>query len=633
MRSTVLTFLLVLLASALCTLVGWRLTHGNLDVLFGSQPVKPGEALFSGFKDSDVRRMTLSRPGVSDAKFVLDEHMGWRADGPGGDRMDPYYAAEIIAFTVTTHVAEVIPRDKIAPKQAGFTGEGITVTLEGAGGEQLCKYLLGRKTAWIGEDPTSHEEVPTVFIHRLDKNRKNYIYACTGDIHLAFRDGFRYLRDHQPFLFRPQQLDRIHIRTTAGELTVARAAPDAPWRIIKPLDLPIDREAMVHLIEGLDKLRASKVSNRADVTVPATGNAAGSEQIAIHFFGAPEETVLEILPPQTADAVTRLATVSDRPNAVFELPAKSENSMISLSSLPLTVNDLRDKTLTNLNIGAVTGILIQPAGRPEILLTRKPGKWVMGQGETQQPANDHRLFDLLQAVSVAKVAAFVTDAATDFSQWGLDHPFLTLRFMAGEVQSLELSFGRDKSGGVFVNRRGTTSVMRINDDILARIATQAYEWRGSKLWDLNSQDLDSISRNIRGKSLIKLTYEQDAAIQWKAERNHREASTDLNRGRADHFLEDLEKLEVNRWLPMDDQAADAALLNPVMVLRIETRRVDPATSDPLPSEAFELKVAPAVEGATNRFYYGSVSSNPNPFLLDLETVTKLVAKGLFDDEN
>lgn len=623
MRSPVFTFLLALIALVLCGLVGWRITQGNLDAVFGAPATVQGELLYPTFKAGEVQRISLSTNGVR-AVFARDEHGIWQAEYPWKDRMDPRMAEAIIGFTLGTRVSEVIPKDKIDSKQASFRDGQVGVLFEGKDNRTLCKYVLGRRTAWIETDPKTGDEFETVFVRPVDKSRKNYVYACSspvGDIHLIYKDGFRYLRDHQPFLLRPDLLQRIVIRNAAGELTLGREAPGRPWRIVKPLDLPTDVAAMKRLLEGLLTLRAVKVSDRADVTLPTNGAATGSDQIAIQMFGIPTETVLDILPPQAADSATRLATVSDRPNAVFELPSKANADLVSLSSLPLTVNELRDSTLTNLNIASLKGILIEPAGKPSLLISKKPGKWVLGEGENPPLANERRLFELLKAVTESKVEAFVTDAATDFTPWGLDKPFLTLRFLALDNQALELAFGSDKQGTVYVNRRGTTSVMKLNDEVIPKIATQAFQWKDSRLWSLNGTDLKAIEIKRGSEPPVLLTYEgQDE--KWTATREGKDVSADLDFNRANYLLGVLENLSVNRWLPADYAAADKALLAPTLSFRVKSQLIDEEGNE----AGFgiqQLDIAPAADGAFNRFYYGRLTSDENPFVLDQETLDKL----------
>ncbi|BCU75421.1 DUF4340 domain-containing protein [Luteolibacter sp. LG18] len=646
MRSIVLTFLLALLSLLVCGLVGWRLSQGNLDVLFGAPPTRTGDLLYPGFKATEVRKIALftkassiSEDGnVNDntsdkgtrAVFLWDPKKGWMMEEPWKDRMDPRAAQALIEFTRGTRVADVIPKDKIDPAQAGFKGGVIVVRMEDASGQPMCKYLLGRKTAWIGTEeveqqpgqmPEPAREVPTVFVRTWDKSRKNYVYACTGDIHPLFNDGFRYLRDHHPFLFAPQFLQHVRIRTSTGELTLARETPNHPWRIIKPLDLPTDPERMHALLLGLERLRAVKVSDRSAVTVPTNGAATGSDQIAIQMFGAPAETILDILPQQTPEATTRLATVSDRPGTVFELPAKAETDFVTLSSLPLQVNQLRDSTLTNLDVASIAGILIQPANRPAISLIRQPRQWMLGDGPDAIPANERRLYDLLVAVKDAKTIGFVTDAATDFSQWGLDNPLISIRFLAANNQSLELAFGRDKAGNYFVNRRGTTSVMKVGGDILSKIATRPFEWRGGLVWSLPKVDIKWLEIQPKGQPLIHLNYD-DINEKFEPFRGGLKAESHFEPARAGILIEALGALEANRWLAEDDEAALNALATPTLTFAINSRQVNDSGEE-TGEQKRVLQIAPASSGTANRFYYARVNSDPNPFIIDQETYIRL----------
>jgi hypothetical protein len=638
MRSLILTFVLALLAALVCGIVGWRLTHGNLDVLLGVPPTPMGEYLYPELKSEEVKHIVVQSAGL-EAQFERDSK-GWTMTKPWRDRMDPRAAANLIDFTRGTRVADVIPREKIDPKQAGFNN-AFLITMADGEGRSLCRYLMGRKTAWFGEEPQEPgvdgalqgpKAVETVFIRTLDKNRKSHVYASTGNIRPLFNNGFAYLRDHHPFYFNPTLLEHIRIRSAAGELTLSREAPDRSWQIVKPLALPTDHGQMVKLIQGLYSLRAIKVSDRSAVTMPTNGATSGTEQITLQMFGSKEEVTLEILPLQSPDATTRLATVSDRPNAVFELPVRTDADLIGLSSLPTKVNDLRDATLTNINVAAVKGILIQPAGRPPITLSRDAQwRWVVGEGEEQELANERLLYSMLKAVAdpaESKVSGFVTDAATDFSPWGLDNPILTLRFLGMDNQVLELAFGKDAAGNYYVNRQGTTSVMKINGEILGKIATQGYQWRHALMWSFNRMDLRGLQIEKAGSPVISLKYDHGEES-WEVRRGGVDAMETFEPPRAKFLLGVLENTHVNRWLPVGDTSATTALLSPALVIKAAVEKFDD-DGNSAGLDIRELKIAPVTAGAANRFYFGITNTDPHPFLLDEETVSQL-AIPLFDD--
>ena len=619
MRSTVLTFLLALASLLLCGLAGWQLTQGSLDVLLGAPPTSQGERLYPNFKAADVHRIYLAGNGTN-AEFVRDAH-GWQMVRPWQDRMDPRAAASIIGFTLGTRVADIIPKEKIDSQQAGFRDGTIAVRIEGEDGRPLCKYSLGRRTAWLENDPESGESNPTVFIRPLDKSRKDYVYACTGDIHPAFKDGFRYLRDHQPFLFAPQALQRIRLKGPEGELLLGREEPTSPWRIVKPLDLATDVPAVKRLIEGLFNLRALKVSDRSAVTLPAAaaGTSTGSRQIAIQMFGSSQETVLDILQPETPEARTALATVSDRPDAVFELPLKADPEVVSLAQLPFSVNELRSATLTNVNPASLRTITLAPSTGPAVVLERDKGEpWKIRQGDRLEPANEKRLYELLKAATDTKATRFVTDAAVDFSPWGLDRPALTLGFRAFDGQNLELLFGLGRDGTLYSARKRASTVRLLNRDFLPKIATRAYQWRDARLWSVSRTDLVAIERRIRTRPPLLLRYEfLDES--WKAEQAGQDVTSELDPDRANFLLGAVENLQVDRWLGSDDEEANAALLDPAMTLAVAMKQVD-GDGNFTGLARRELRVAPSPDV---RVFFGRVDSDPNPFLLDRETVLKL----------
>ena len=637
MRSLAFTLLLAMLAALFGGLAFWRISNGNLDSVFGAPPVTIGENLYHNFKPADVHRISLTGNGVT-AEFQRTAKGTWQVVRPWNDRMDIRAAGAIIGFTLGTKVADVIPQRKIDSQQAGFRDGIIGVLLESEDGSPLAKYVLGRRTAWFSQDPDSSEDVPTVFIRMFDRHRKDYIYACTGDIHPLFKNGFAYLRDHQPLFFNPAATRKVRIKGPEGELVLAKETPESPWHITKPLALSTDRDAVKHLLEGLFQLRAIKVSDTSAVTRPTTGETTGettaNHQIAIQSFGSDEEIVLDIQPPATADARTALATVSDRPNAVFELPLKPEADLISLAQLPLTVNELRDTNLTHLRVAQLQTIRITTPGHAPVIIghqSKDPkSPWMLFAPDGKiQPASEQAVFDLLKAVTEDKVAGFVTDAATDLVPWGLDHPAISISFLGFDNAVIDLIISRGKDGSIYASRRSSPSVMKLDESTLTKIATLPYQWRQPRLWSLNRVDLLGIERTTTNRPPVLLRY-NSFDESWKAESAGKDVTAQTNPDRANYLLAALENLQVTRWLGTDDSEAAARLVNPPLVISLLSQHTDDLGGI-VGAVRSELRVAPVSDTQDNRFYYGRLSSEPNYFLLDRPTVLKLTVDLLSED--
>ncbi len=628
MRSLGFTLILVLLAIIACGMAGWQWIGGNFDSVFGAPPTPLGQPIYTTFDAAAVRRIQVSQSGVI-ATFDLGAK-GWQAAAPWRDRMDPRAAVSIINFTLGMRVEDFAERDQIDVKKAGLADGAIDVRLEDSGGRLLAKYKIGRRTPWLATAKDIEKPVPTVFIQPRDLNRKRFIYACTGDIAPLFKDGLKYLRDHRPFYFNPTTLQNVRIRAEEGELTLARETPKSPWRIVKPLDLATDPKAIKTLLEGLYELQALKVSDRAAVTQPTSTTLTKSKQIAIQAFGAPSETVLEVFPPEKLGDHLAQATVSDRPGILFDLPLKPEADLVSMADLPLAINDLREPTLTHLNIPSLRGISIQPATGTEILISRKPPQpWMVTINGQSQDANEERLFTLLKTATEGRALGFETDAATDFTPWGLNRPFLKLRFLGQDNQGLELAFGVGSKGDYFVNRLGSTTVMRVDPLLVASIPVHPYEWRQSRLWSLERPNLMAIERTTDSEVPLMLRYDFNQE-EWTASRADADLTSSLDPARANYLLGILEGLKVKRWLAADDVSALAALAKPSLVLKVIEKSTN-NMGDFTGLISREITLAPATAGARPGFYYGRLNSDENPFLLDRDTYLNLTTE-VFDKD-
>jgi hypothetical protein len=242
---------------------------------------------------------------------------------------------------------------------------------------------------------------------------------------------------------------------------------------------------------------------------------------------------------------------------------------------PLTVNELREATLTNLNIASIRGIAIESVASPTILVSRDPpAPWIVTVSNRELEANEQRLFELLKAVTETRALAFVTDSAPeDLSSWGLDRPILKLIFLAENHQSLTLLFGLDTSGNLFAMRRGSTSIMSLDVEFLEKIAVRQHEWRHARLGSFNRVDLMSLKRQDIQTESLELSYDFIGDT-WKAKRGEKDVSANLDPLKANFLMGVIESLEVKEWLSEDDEEAIKTLENPFLKFEIQQRLVD-----------------------------------------------------------
>lgn len=402
-----------------------------------------------------------------------------------------------------------------------------------------------------------------------------------------------------------------------------------PWRIIVPLELSTDPRAVNTLLEGLVSLRAVRLAESTAAPVPTKDGTLKSNQIALTSIGSESETLLEIRPPQTPDAAVVQATVSDRPGTMFDLPIKPEPGLVSLANLPLSVNDLRDPILTHLDVAAIRGISIKPSTGEEIVISREPSKpWMAEIAGGKSEANEENLFKLLKAITTTRVIRFASDAATDFTPWGLNRPALILRFLAVDNQTLEIRFGMDGKGAWFANRLGSPAVMEVSPDLIASITVRPYEWRLSRLWSVDKENLLGLRHQRGGEPETILNYKDDET--WTAEQEGKDLTASLDPARARYMLDTLEGLKVTRWLAPDEEAATTALKKPTLTLTVTEWILDDE-GERTGVKDRTIRLAPATGGDKVGMVYGRLEGDPNPFLLDQETWRK-IAIDLFEKQ-
>ncbi|PAZ05178.1 MAG: hypothetical protein CAK88_08835 [Verrucomicrobiia bacterium AMD-G2] len=638
MRSLFSTLLQLFIAIVMLVLVGILLSRGNLHQIFGVPPTPQGERLYTDFTPADITKINLSTNGVT-AKFSRASGV-WMMTEPAQDRMDPRWAKTLIDFSLATRATDVIPNEKIDETQAGLKDGMVYVRLADDEGKARAKYVIGRRTAWITTDAETEELVPTVFLQPRDRSRKSHIYACTGDIRPIFKDGLRYFRDHQPFLFAPSQLQKIHIKSDSSEFMLETTALGQPWRITKPQKLSTETEAVKSLIEkGLFSLRALRVLDKEKVTLPSIEDDMFL-RIAIQSFGQTEPVTLSVYPSADDKANTVYATVSDRPGTVFELPLRPYPDLVSLSELPLTnYNNLRAQNLTGFDHKKLQAITINTAKASPIQLSLPPrGSWRIQLDEaTSATLNEVTHYKFIKTITETKVAgfltdnAFLTDEAKDLETYGLKSPLVSIQFRFKDQSSILLRIGKTKDG-VFtahLNHPETLhTIVKLPDDFIARLPLRIKQWKDTRLLAIASIDFINLERNLINQPKLKLNFNyRDEA--WESFLNDENTTGTLNIARANKLLETLGDLRVNSWLNSNDQDALNALATPALKLNILKHKLN-EFGEHDGYQTHILEVTPVSTTGQSEFFYGRLSGEDDLFLLDRKTAL-LLALDLFKE--
>lgn len=568
-------------------------------------------------------------------EFSYDHKTGiWNGDEPWQDRADgPFHIAPLVLMADTAEIQEVLDVDDIDRKTFGLDKDGVRVIFHNTKGDEIANFMIGRSSPWKKKIEGEQEIlVPTVFIRKRDKAEKDALYLCTdstGDVHKLFKNNLEYFRDHRPFALNINTLKQVRLKRGNSEIILQHDAPQAEWKISKPLELETDRKATQEFLATLSKLSAIKLHPRASITLP--DNATNLTEVGISTFGDEEEVTLRIYPAQPGAAST-YATVSNR-DIVFELPLISTPSIPAyVTKIPSDVNQLRSRTMVKLDKRDLRGVIVRTPTTNPVIITRIPGEpYKMLDFNNEPRAIDEAvLAELFQALSVDPVKNFVSDAATDLTPYGLDSPFLTVDLVHFAGKPARVQFGTPKDNdSIYVNLKGSPIVWEIDTATLTKISRFYWDWKPKIVWNLPVSDITSFTTQERGKPKVTVNYDYFGDT-FTATRGEEDVSHLLNPNRAKYFLNQNHLLAATRRLGPTNKEAAAALQNPIFTVEITAQNYD---FEGLPSDSttYQLDLARTSESGTSLFYYAKASNDPDYFLINLETVNKL-ATDIFDEE-
>lgn len=632
MRSPLLTIALALLALASGAMAFLHLTQKDLSSIFGEPPIPAGSLLFE-LKPHEVRGMIIESGGKPQG---YEERQGqWLLKGGAiPDRADYRVLEALLAFSADLTILESFPANEDNKKAMGFTPSRAHLQLKNGSGQRVADFSVGKKGAWQRFIPapdqyTQPQNWPSVYLLPRDSES---IYLCSSPyLDDILANGFGPQRDLRPFFFPPELLAEVTIARPNGNLVLARANPAAAWKIVKPFQLDADSEAVAELVSGLYKLTAKAASNK-----PAPPGGEPSLQLSLRFFSLDGSihdvpTTLSLTESNKSETALYLGRLDDwRKSIEFEIPRASSGKLIGVDELPLTIERLRGASLSGLDLRQLKKLTIRTpelVGPLEIEINKSPitDEWRAERhyrGKTSA-ANELTFFTVKKALTEEKAIASLSDSVADLSLYGLDSPVLSLSMELFDGSRETIFFGEKiTADGVprfYFRRNESRTVMEIESSSFYKIAARPYLWRDAAIWNFNLVDL-KILRIERGQTApLTLNY-SDLTQTWSARLGEQDVGALLNENRANRYLETLEGLKVTRWLGPDHEPAERALQNPVVTLTAIFQRPDDTEA---PIETKILKLAGAGQGGSNPFYYGQVEGDPQFFILDLASVTKL----------
>ncbi|MDB4332921.1 DUF4340 domain-containing protein [Akkermansiaceae bacterium] len=214
------------------------------------------------------------------------------------------------------------------------------------------------------------------------------------------------------------------------------------------------------------------------------------------------------------------------------------------------------------------------------------------------------------------------EAQSSLAIFGIEKPkTITLAGTSGPVL---IEFGSGDLNHFYSNRIGTARVAEVTSQIFTKIAMEDFRWRSKRIWSIDPFEIRGLVIERKGRPVLQLSY-NFFSRQWKAREGGKDITARLNVNKANRLLEKLSDIKAHRWLGPDAQNATFLLNDPNLSISVSLEEVDD-TGKVVALVPHQLKVAQIVSGAKNRFYYASLSSDPDFFLIDVGSVKSLAVE-------
>jgi hypothetical protein len=367
-------------------------------------------------------------------------------------------------------------------------------------------------------------------------------------------------------------------------------------------------------------------------------------RISVSNFGSEEEVTLTVYPP-AENAGSTYATVSDR-DVVFELPLLATPQTSNyITQLPDSINSLRSRTMLELNEtdrADMRGIIVRApnSGSEPVIISRIPkGRYeLVGLTNTKEAVDESVFATLLNQLSTTPVKGFASDAAADFSPFGLDKPNIVIDLIFFQGPPHQLRFGKvtkDNADDIptdqyFANLRGTPIVWEVDGELVSSLPTRSWNWQPKEIWTLPVIDIVGFTAQAKGHPKLSIGYDY-LDDTFTAKYGEQDVTSKLNPQRAKFFLNENHQLVAEQRLSPFNKTAQQALRDPLFTTTISVQQFD---NEGLPADliTYTLNIAPATQARTNSIFYAQASNTPGYFILSKDTVSKLAARDLFEED-
>lgn len=479
--STTLALLVIAIGLAVFVWILDRRSPGNRERLAHN-------AYLVDLDRNDVTQLEIEN---GDTKTRLEKtNDGWRLTAPVADRADSkvidtlLYSTQFLKRDDTVGNLGKGDQKRNYLKQFGVLRSRLI--LRCLGERTHIELQFGGETAVEGSCYVRVDSKDTVFV--TDDDLKNLISKPP--------DSFR---DHQLAPFLTPEIDRIVLTQAAGEIELTRQQDQ--WQIERPIKARASQGAVTRMLKKISETTVLQFQDEEGGGELETENSPS----AITLFSGQSKVKIACGAPVSNQPGHIYVRVSDRPSTFIV----DESLAQTLAQKP---NDLRDRKIMRLNPDLVDRITITTKGQRTAQLSRKERRWLISD-QNDAPADDEAVDRLINTLNSGEVSRFVSDSASDLTNYGLDSPALEFAFSsyssentaeetAGETRIATLAIGREEDENYYARVEEEPYIVALPKPMVDELPTNDFNFRSHEILNLPRSDLATVEVTKNGSTVV-----------------------------------------------------------------------------------------------------------------------------------
>lgn len=316
-------------------------------------------------------------------------------------------------------------------------------------------------------------------------------YVLPADFLKLIPSGVNDWRDRSLLNLNRLEFDRINV-TNAGKVLSLQRVPEGTWRLVSPIRARADQNRIHDALEKIHSLRIQEfVTDEPGEDL---------ESFAL------EPARLDLCLASGTNVVAHLQFGSSTSNLVYA--RKSDwRTVVNVQSEFVSdwqrpVADFRDPFVLSVTEPVVS--IAMDGKEPFEVIQQTNGAWQIAPSNF--PGDPDLVKEFIVALSALGIEQFVKDVVTppDLPPYGLDAPrrrcFISFPTNSVATNAIELQFGLEQEGRVFVRRADEDSVYAIPAAQARALPDAPWRLRHRRLWDFPLKDVKAVVFRNEGQA-------------------------------------------------------------------------------------------------------------------------------------